>query len=126
MSMMMRARVRPKHKGSIAQVGAGLLVVLSVSGLTGSVDAKGFMEHNTVRHGGDYKVVSLGKSGPNSCLQMCEADTQCQAWSFVKPGIEGPDANCRLKVTVPFRSESPCCVSGVSIGSSAPGRRTGY
>ena len=126
MSMMMRARVRPKHKGSIAQVGAGLLVVLSVSGLTGSVDAKGFMEQNTARHGGDYKVVSLDKRGPESCLRMCEADTQCQAWSFVKPGVEGPDAKCRLKVTVPFRSESPCCVSGVSIGSSAPGRRTGY
>jgi PAN domain len=35
------------------------------------------------------------------CENACKADTKCAAWTYVKPGYEGPQATCYLKSAVP-------------------------
>ncbi len=85
-----------------------------------------FMEQGTNRPGADYKVMSAGREGPQYCASACFADTQCQAWTYVRAGNEGPEAQCRLKLDVPHAQATPCCISGVAVGSSAPGRTRGY
>ncbi len=85
-----------------------------------------FMERGTDRPGGDYRVLTDGVESPRSCASACAADTQCRAWTYVNKGSEGPLATCHLKLTVPHAQSTPCCVSGVSVGSSEPGRVRGY
>ena len=84
--------------------------------------ASPFMEPNTDRYGGDYSVVELKSGGPRACDAACTGDSQCKAWTYVKPGIEGPSAMCHLKLTVPHAGASPCCVSGVRVGAGVIGR----
>ncbi|MEQ9520062.1 MAG: PAN domain-containing protein [Parvibaculum sp.] len=88
--------------------------------------ASDFMERNTDRTGGDFRVFASEPQGPRHCAAECASDAQCKAWTYVAMGNEGPDATCHLKLIVPPAVKSPCCISGVTIGSSTPGRRTGY
>ncbi|MEQ9144343.1 MAG: PAN domain-containing protein [Parvibaculaceae bacterium] len=85
-----------------------------------------FMERNTDRPGGDYRVITAGRDGPRHCAAECAGDDQCRAWTYVQVGNEGPNATCHLKLTVPHPQATPCCVSGVTVGSGEPGRRRGY
>lgn len=85
-----------------------------------------FMEQGTNRPGADYKVLSAGSEGPQYCASACFADTQCRAWTYVRAGNEGPEAQCHLKLDVPHAQATPCCISGVTVGSSMPGRTRGY
>ena len=50
---------------------------------------------------------------PNECRKACLADLRCKAYTYVKPGIQGPQARCWLKNAVPQESASACCESGV-------------
>ncbi len=86
----------------------------------------GFMERGTDRPGGDYRVLTSGVESAHYCASACAADTQCRAWTFVNAGAEGPAATCHLKLTVPHAQSTPCCTSGVAVGSSEPGRVRGY
>jgi len=88
--------------------------------------ASGFMERNTDRTGGDFRVFTSGPQGPRHCASECASDAQCKAWTYVAMGNEGPNATCHLKLVVPPAVQTPCCISGVTVGSSTPGRRTGY
>ncbi|MEM8786088.1 MAG: PAN domain-containing protein, partial [Pseudomonadota bacterium] len=44
----------------------------------------------------------------------CSSDRQCLAWTYVRPGVEGPQGQCRLKDTVSHAAANPSCVSGVT------------
>ncbi|MEO6422417.1 MAG: PAN domain-containing protein, partial [Candidatus Nitrotoga sp.] len=35
------------------------------------------------------------------CRNSCGGDPRCQAWTWVKPGIQGPNGQCWLKDKVP-------------------------
>jgi len=61
--------------------------------------------------GFDYK--HLDGTDPAACESACKADNQCRAWTFVRPGVQGPAARCHLKASIPERTASPCCVSGI-------------
>src|SRR5262249_32094487 len=46
------------------------------------------------------------------CQHSCAGDSRCQAWTWVKPGIQGPAAHCWLKSRVPELVKDSCCNSG--------------
>ena len=46
------------------------------------------------------------------CRNSCGGDSRCQAWTWVKPGIQGPTGRCWLKHRVPTLVRDSCCSSG--------------
>lgn len=70
-------------------------------------------EQNVNRAGQDYRNFVLMLPNPAACRQACETDGKCAAYTYVKPGIQGPLAHCWLKSGVPVARNDTCCVSGV-------------
>lgn len=68
------------------------------------------------RAGSDYRYFDMMKSSPTACEDACATDSQCKAWTYVRPGVRGPFARCWLKNTVPPPTQgAQCCVSGVKL-----------
>lgn len=67
--------------------------------------------------GSDYEHFSA--TSPFICRDSCGGDTRCQAWTWVKPGIQGPNAQCWLKTKVPNMVKNDCCSSGPRRSISA-------
>jgi hypothetical protein len=78
----------------------------------------GVMEKSTEvsvdRPGNDYRNFEV-PSGQfwTACRDACRAEGHCGAWTYVKPGLQGPLARCWLKNTIPPAWGNTCCVSGV-------------
>ena len=49
---------------------------------------------------------------PADCALICERDKRCRSWTFSYPTL-ADGAFCWLKSSVPQRSQSDCCISGV-------------
>jgi len=79
------------------------------------------MEQDTDRQGQDYRSFFVGKSQPEVCQRACNKDDKCQAWTFVKPGFQGPLGRCFFKSGVPRKAKNKCCISGVKGGTQAAG-----
>src|SRR4029079_694244 len=75
---------------------------------------------NKDRPGSDYSSFALGVADPSLCYNSCQADANCQSWSFVKPGFQGPSARCYLKNAIPFAVNNPCCVTGAKAAPPPP------
>lgn len=60
--------------------------------------------------GSDYVNFSAGSA--SVCRDSCGGEPRCQAWSWVKPGIQGPTGVCWLKDTLPALVRNDCCTSG--------------
>ena len=72
------------------------------------------VEQNTDRPGGDYKNFDLSQPRYESCRDACANDANCTAYTYVKPGVQGPNARCWLKSGPPAPAgSSECCISGV-------------
>jgi hypothetical protein len=83
-------------------------MILSIAGQTYA------WEDNTDRPGMDYKNFNLTASDPALCENACKGDATCKAWTYVKPNtIQGPQARCWLKNSVPAAKANQCCISGV-------------
>ena len=82
--------------------------VLALAGWFGPGQA---MEQNRDRPGGDFTSFNIG-ADPKLCKAACKGNPACQAWTYVKPGYQGPSARCWLKNTVPPKVKNKCCVSG--------------
>ena len=65
------------------------------------------------RPGYDYNNFDLTSTDPRLCSNACNGDTQCQAWTYIKPGVQGPHPRCWLKSVTPAANGSDCCTSGV-------------
>lgn len=65
------------------------------------------------RAGRDYRSVWLESAAPGLCEALCLKDPRCKAYTYVKPGVQGPQARCYLKDAVPSPSRNSCCLSGV-------------
>ena len=79
------------------------------------------LEADTNRQGSDYRDFEI-QADPRVCANACATDSTCRAYTYVKPGIQGPNAHCWLKNQAPNASANGCCVSGVkSGGESTPG-----
>jgi len=72
------------------------------------------MEFSIDRPGGDYRSFETapGSTG-NACAASCVADLRCRAWTYLRPGYDGPVARCYLKDHLTPPRARPCCVSGV-------------
>ncbi len=71
------------------------------------------VEINIDRPGNDYRNFDLSTASHESCRVACIGDMKCKAYTYVKPGVQGPKARCYLKDSIPATRVSDCCVSGV-------------
>ncbi len=73
------------------------------------------LEENTDRPGMNYRNYVLSSSDPQICANDCANDPTCKAFTYVKPGVRGPNSapECWLKNGVPNPVSGECCVSGV-------------
>jgi hypothetical protein len=104
-------------------LGAPLRVLALVAGLLGPAlgSAQGVsVEDNVNRQGADYRNFDLPQPNWDLCRSACAGDGACRAYTYVKPGVQGPNARCWLKDSVPTPVANGCCVSGVKSGSVAP------
>jgi hypothetical protein len=60
--------------------------------------------------GGDY--TNFEAASWFVCRNSCGGDSRCQAWTCVRPGVQGPSGRCWLKSRVPALVKNPCCNSG--------------
>lgn len=70
------------------------------------------IEPDTDRPGMNYKIFDLVRNHPKLCQDECLKDPACQAWTYVKPGIQGRSARCCLKYGVPRAVQDRRCISG--------------
>jgi hypothetical protein len=70
-------------------------------------------EMNVDRPGYDYQNFDLPQPRPELCREACLREGQCQAFTYVNPGVQAPAARCWLKMSVPPATPSDCCISGV-------------
>jgi hypothetical protein len=59
--------------------------------------------------GSDYAHFPAPTAG--TCRATCGGESRCQAYTWVKPGIQGPSGQCWLKDKVPVSVRSNCCES---------------
>jgi len=89
----------------------------SASGVHGSgvIEPRhGTREYSIDRTGGDYRDLEVPPNPTgDTCKVACEAETQCRAWTYVRPGYLGAEARCYLKDHVMPPRHKPCCISGV-------------
>ncbi len=71
-------------------------------------------EFNTDRSGSDYRSFALTQPDYRQCEQTCNVEAQCKAWTYVTPGVQGSNAICWLKNSVPAARASNCCISGIA------------
>jgi hypothetical protein len=74
-------------------------------------------EDNINRRGGDYKAFDLSQDNWTLCRDACANDGNCQAYTFVRPGVQSPNARCWLKSSVPAGERDNCCISGARGGA---------
>ena len=70
-------------------------------------------EFSTDGPGSDIQVSD--SPSPESCETDCRNEPACQAYTWVRAGVQGPAARCWLKKARPAKVSSPCCVSGVRL-----------
>lgn len=87
----------------------------------GNVFAQGLtFENNVNRSGSDYRNLDLPQANPQLCSNACAGDSACQAYTYVRPGVQGPNAKCWLKSSVAAASANGCCISGVKTAMAPP------
>ena len=79
-------------------------------------DVASILENDTNRGGMDIRSLDLPAAEPELCQIECANDPRCKAFTYVKPGIQGPSARCWLKHGVPQARKNTCCVSGLKTG----------
>lgn len=71
-------------------------------------------EYGIDRQGWDYTHFALSAPNPDLCASRCQQESQCRAWTYVKPGFQGPEPMCWLKNSVPPQIKgADFAVSGV-------------
>ncbi len=71
------------------------------------------LEMDTDRPGLDLTSFDLQQPDPDQCMTACQDYGGCRAFTYVKPGVQGPLARCWLKSAVPTAVRSSCCISGL-------------
>ena len=82
-------------------------------------------ESATDRPGKDFAHHTLPTADPQLCEKECVANQQCLAYTYVRPGVQGPEAVCWLKASAPPAVSNSCCVSGRKglLGALPPAHR---
>jgi hypothetical protein len=88
-----------------------------VSGVRGAgviEPRKGPLEFSIDRYGGDYRYFEVEPDPTGAtCKTVCEDESKCRAWTYVRPGYIGASARCYLKSRITRPRHKPCCISGV-------------
>ncbi len=71
------------------------------------------LEQDTDRMGMDYRRIELTVSDPLLCQSACMAESGCQSFTYVKPGLHAANAVCYLKNGTPNPAPNSCCISGL-------------
>jgi len=86
---------------------AAVAIILIFAGVSHAI------EYGVDRPGRDYRSFNLSTPNPALCKNQCAAEGQCVAWTYVNPGVQGAQARCWLKSSVPPPVQNNCCASGV-------------
>lgn len=78
------------------------------------------LEYGIDRPGMDYRSFDLATAAPQLCQSACASESQCRAFTYVQPGVQGPSARCWLKSDVPAQVANNCCISGVNGSAPMP------
>lgn len=74
----------------------------------------GELEYSIDRVGGDYRSFETAPDAhAKPCVEACQAETRCRAWTYRRPGYGTAAARCYLKDTIKPPRHRPCCISGV-------------
>ncbi len=74
----------------------------------------GAIEYSIDRIGGDYRSFETpADPSGKACADACQADNECRAWTYRRPGYGTADARCYLKDAIKPPRRRPCCISGV-------------
>jgi len=98
-----------------------LLVLAAASGLPSHAVAQSkffSFERNVDRPGSDFS--NTASESAEACSFACQLVNHCRAWTFVRPGIQGPSGRCFFKDPAPQARRNPCCTSGVRLGRPSP------
>jgi hypothetical protein len=88
----------------------------SASGVRGAgvIQPHGVREFSIDRPGGDYRSFDVAANATGDiCKDACDGESQCRAWTYVRPGYDSPQAQCHLKDHLMPPHHKPCCISGV-------------
>ncbi len=120
-----KSEIKANEKVASVEGGGGKADGISVVGGGGSAEMAskevlpeltnmGQQEPDTDRMGLDYTSFNLPLAKPRLCQDACAGDSKCQAYTYVKPGVQDDYyARCWLKHSIPQSKMSSCCVSGV-------------
>jgi hypothetical protein len=102
----------------LAKLDAGLLAAKAKASADAAAPAApapslGSLASGVNLYGADYSNFWAASADPKLCQDGCRADAKCAAWTYVKPGVQGPQARCWLKSQVPQASKNECCTSGI-------------
>lgn len=95
---------------------------LAYAGLCGASTLS--VEGNTDRAGIDYSSFNMPTANADLCLAACAKDSRCRAYTYVKPGVQGPQARCYLKNGRPSSSANACCTSGIKAAKVTVSQET--
>jgi hypothetical protein len=90
-------------------------------GPVGTAPAGMTMEVNTDRPGQDYRT-NADVPSPEACAAICAGEERCRAFTWVKPGVQGPGPYCWLKAAVPVPAAAQFAVSGIKTSPPAAPR----
>ena len=78
-------------------------------------------EDRTHRPGLDYRnfTAAWTTSPWRECEQACAGEDQCRSWTYVRPGVQGPQGRCWLKSRVAAPVSDANTVSGVKYRPAA-------
>ena len=98
----------------VVQTSLALLVLLRFSSTLFAQQEPGSvgLEPGMDRQGLDYRSFEID-GGPGACRDACASEARCQAYTWVRPGVQKPKAVCWLKDGVPSPTSNANCVSGV-------------
>lgn len=100
----MRNRYRVKHSGRFAMRANLVAILLTIFSWSA------FAVDGTNLPGHDY--ANFDAPSAFVCRTTCGGESSCQAYTWVKPGIQGSSGHCWLKDTVPAIVKDSCCDSG--------------
>jgi hypothetical protein len=61
---------------------------------------------------GDRGGVAYYIDNAVACESTCDGTPDCAGWTWVKPGLQGPQAVCWIKKQIVSTRRSNCCISG--------------
>ncbi|NJK69556.1 MAG: protein kinase [Microcoleus sp. CSU_2_2] len=94
-------KTNPLFQFSKSWLTAGIVLLAGLTGYQYWLLTRWNLELNTDRIGADYNNMYISKPDPDLCKQICAVDEQCQAFTYVRPGLEGDQARCYFKNGVP-------------------------